>query len=86
MNVEAVTYGYLFIPILKARLPDALVMITARKLGERTLDLVLKCFHEELIAKEACFSKKRKDFQKRTKVIRTSHAMKEILETGIIQL
>ena len=27
LNVEAVTYGYLFIPILKARLPDALVMI-----------------------------------------------------------
>ena len=33
LNVEAVTYGYLFIPILKAPLPDALVMITARKLG-----------------------------------------------------
>ena len=44
LNVEAVTCGYLFIPILKARLPDALVMIIARKFGENiwTLDLVLK--------------------------------------------
>ena len=56
-----VTYGYLFIPILKARLPDALVMIIARKFGENIwiLDLVLKYFHEELITKEACFSYKR---------------------------
>ena len=61
LAVEAVTYGYLFILILKARLPDALVMIIARKFGEniRTLDLVLKYFHEEFIAKEACFSYKR---------------------------
>ena len=61
MNVEAVTHGYLFIPILKPPLPDALVMIIERKFGEniRTLDLVLKCFQEELIAKEACFSYKR---------------------------
>ena len=58
LNVEAVTYGYLFIPIIDARLPDALVMIIARNFGENiwTLDLVLKYFHEELIAKEACFS------------------------------
>ena len=56
-----VTYGYLFIPILKARLPDALVMIIARKFGDNIwiLDLFLKYFHEELITKEACFSYKR---------------------------
>ena len=35
-------------------------MIVARKFGENiwTLDLVLKYFHEGLIAKEACFSYK----------------------------
>ena len=61
MNVEAVTHGYLFIPILKPPLPDTLVMIIARKFGENiwTLDLVLKYFYEELIAKEAFFSYKR---------------------------
>ena len=46
--VEAVTYGYLFMPSLKARLPDTLVMIIARKFGENisALDLVLKYFHK----------------------------------------
>ena len=41
-------------------MPDALVMIVPRKFGENiwTLDLVLKYFHEGLIAKEACFSYK----------------------------
>ena len=60
VNVETITYVYLFIPVLKAQLPDALVVIIARKFGENiwTLDLVLKYFHEELIAKEACFSYK----------------------------
>ena len=39
----------------------ALVIIIAKKFGEiiRALDLVLKYFYEELIAKEACFSYKR---------------------------
>ena len=60
LNVEAVRYGYLFIFILKIRLPDALVMIIARKFEENiwALDLVLKYFHEELTVKEACFSYK----------------------------
>ena len=45
----------------KARLLVALVIIIAKKFGEiiRALDLVLKYFYEELIAKEACFSYKR---------------------------
>ena len=58
LSVEAITYGYLFISILKARSLDTLVMIITKKFGENiwTLDLVLKYFHKELIAKEACFS------------------------------
>ena len=61
LNVETVTYGYLFIRILKARLLVALVIIIAKKFGDIiwALDLVLKYFYEELIAKEACFSYKR---------------------------
>ena len=59
-NFECWSCHYIFIPILKARLPDALVMITVRKFGEYlNPGSILKYFHEELIAKEACFSYKR---------------------------
>ena len=56
LKVETSTYGCLLIPILKDRLPDDLNVLISRKFASEvwTLDLLLKYFHEELIAKEIC--------------------------------
>ena len=58
LDVETSTYGCLFIPILKARLPDDLILLISRKFEENvwTLDRLLKFVSDELIAKEICGS------------------------------
>ena len=58
LKVETSTYGCLLIPILKERLPDELIVIISRKFAGNiwSLDVLLKYFHDELQAKENCFS------------------------------
>ena len=54
LDVETSTYGCLVIPILKARLPDDLVLLISRKFEGNvwTLGRLLKFISDELIAKE----------------------------------
>ena len=56
LDVETSTYGCLFIPILKAKLPDDLVLLISRKFEGNvwTLHILLKFISDELIAKETC--------------------------------
>ena len=58
LKVETSTYGCLFIPILKKKLPDELLVIISRKFAGNVwvLDELLKHFLEELQAKESCVS------------------------------
>ena len=54
LDVETSTYGCLVIPILKAKLPDDLVLLISRKFEGNvwTLGRLLKFISDELIAKE----------------------------------
>ena len=56
LNVAKFTYGCFLIPILKDRLPDKLNIKFSRQFGAKnwTIDLLLKYFYEELLAKETC--------------------------------
>ena len=58
LDVETWTYGYLLIQILKAKLPDDLILLISRKSEGNiwTLDKLLKFISDELIAKETCGS------------------------------
>ena len=58
LDVEISTDGCLLIPILKARLPDDLILLISRKFEGNvwTLDRLLKFISDELIAKETCGS------------------------------
>ena len=58
LDVETSTYGCLLIPIFKARLPDDLILLIPRKFEGNvwTLERLLKCISDELIAKETCGS------------------------------
>ena len=56
LNLDITGYGCVLIPILKAKLPDDLNIIIARKFGDEiwTLELLMKHFHGELRAQENC--------------------------------
>ena len=58
LDIETSTHGCLLIPILRARLPDDLILLISRKFEGRvwTLDRLLKFISDELIAKETCGS------------------------------
>ena len=58
LDVETSTYGCLLVPILKARLPDDLILLISRKFEGNvwTLERLLKFISDELIAKETCGS------------------------------
>ena len=51
LDVETLTYGCLRIPILKAKLPDDLILLISRK-----FDRLQNFISNELIAKETCSS------------------------------
>ena len=51
LDVETSTYGCLRIPILKAKLPDGLILLISRK-----FDRLQNFISHELIAKETCGS------------------------------
>ena len=56
LRIKISTYGYLLIPILKAKIPDELNMSISRKFSGNvwTLELMLKYFSEVFQVKEIC--------------------------------
>lgn len=56
LRLDITGYGCVLIPILKAKLPDDLNIIIARKFGDDiwTLEQLMKYFHGELRAQENC--------------------------------
>ena len=56
LKLDVTGYGCVLIPILKAKLPDDLNILIARKFGDEvwTLELLMKHFHGELRAQENC--------------------------------